>query len=99
MSALPEIAGEARQSWFGEAADHAGQQICGLDRAHQGAVGAAPGEGSQPIRFLVGRSSIQPGCVCGQALAKQGVDLCRSHGSWLCSSRSSSAEDPDGPGW
>jgi hypothetical protein len=61
MSALPEIAGEARQSWFGEAADHGGQQICELNRAHQV------------------------------------VDLCRSHGFWLCSSRSSSTADPASP--
>jgi hypothetical protein len=81
MSALPEIAWEARQSRFGEAADHAGQQIGDLDRAHQGAAGAVPGKGSQPTRLHVGRSSIPSGCVCGQALAKQGVDICRSHRS------------------
>ena len=61
MSALPEIAGEARQLRFGEAADHGGQQICELNRAHQG------------------------------------VDLCRSQGFWMRSSRSSSTADPASP--
>ena len=53
--ALAESTGEARQSWFGEAADHGGQQIGDLNRAHLGAVGTVPGEGSQPNRFHVGR--------------------------------------------
>jgi hypothetical protein len=47
----------------------------------RGTVGAVPGEGSQQARFNVGRSSIPSGCVYVQALANQGVDLCRSQGT------------------
>jgi len=63
MPALAENAGAARQSRFGEAADHGGQQICYLNRAHQGAVCTAPGEGSKPRRFHVGRF-IHPVGMC-----------------------------------
>jgi len=99
MPVLADIAGEARQSWFGEDDDHGGQQICELNRAHQGAVGTTPAEGSPSIRFHVGRSSIPSGCVCVQALQSRGVDLCRSQGSWSRSFRSSTTADPAGPGW
>jgi len=37
------------------AADHGGHQAGGLDRAHQGAGGGAPGHGAQPAGLHVGR--------------------------------------------
>lgn len=81
MPVLAEVAGEARQSWFGEDDDHGGQQICELNRAHQGAVGVVPGEGSQPTRFHVGRF-INPVWMCLlTSFSKAGEDLCRSQGS------------------
>ena len=99
MPALAENAGEARQSRFGEAADHGGQQICYLNRAHLGAVGTVPGEGSQPTRFHFARF-IHPVGMCSlRSFSKARVVLCRSHGSRSRSSRSSSTADPAGPGW
>ena len=63
MPVLSDIAGEARQSWFGEDDDYCGQQICELNRAHQKAVGVVPGEGSQPTSFHVCRF-INPVWMC-----------------------------------
>jgi hypothetical protein len=98
LPVLAEVAGEARQSWFGVAADHGGQQICELNRAHQGAVGVVPGEGSQPTRFHVGRF-INPVWMCLlTSFSKAGEDLCRSQGSLSRSSCSSTTADPAGPG-
>jgi hypothetical protein len=99
MPVLSDIAGEARQSWFGEDDDHGGQQICELNRAHQGAVGVVPGEGSQPTRFHVGRFINLVWMCLLTIFSKAGEDLCRSQGSLSRSSRSSTTADPAGPGW
>ncbi len=64
MPVLADIAGEERQSWFGEDGDHGGQQICELSRAHQGAVGVVLGEGLSQPAFTLAASSIPSGYVC-----------------------------------
>jgi len=64
MPVLAEVAGEARQSWFGEDDDHGGQQICELNRATRWLLALSLARALSQPAFTLVASSVPSGCVC-----------------------------------